>query len=90
MEFWDKNHNESRYFPNVENNYNNDESSSMNDSNNVLDTSPLLEMLVLLEDRSFVKVVEQEAGVVSYSFIQMQGEENPFNKTFLLLVLDGA
>ncbi len=53
---------------------------SMNDSN-VLDTSPLLEMLL---DRSFVQV-EQEAGVVPY---YIPGEDLPFHKTFLLV--DGA
>jgi hypothetical protein len=53
---------------------------SMNDSN-VLDTSPLLEMLL---NRSYVKV-EQEAGVVPY---YIPGEDQPFHKTFLLV--DGA
>jgi hypothetical protein len=53
---------------------------SMNDSN-VLDTSPLLEMLL---NRSYVRV-EQEAGVVPY---YIPGEERPFHKTFLLV--DGA
>jgi hypothetical protein len=54
----------------------------MNDSNNdVLDTSPLLEMLL---DRSYVKV-EQDAGVVPF---YVRGHDQPFHKTFLLV--DGA
>jgi hypothetical protein len=50
---------------------------SMNDSN-VLETSPLLEMLL---NRSYVKV-EQEAGVVPF---YVHGEDEPFHKTFLLM-----
>jgi hypothetical protein len=53
---------------------------SMNDSN-VLDTSPLLEMLL---NRSYVKV-EQQAGVVPF---YIRGDDQPFHKTFLLV--DGA
>jgi hypothetical protein len=53
---------------------------SMNDSN-VLDTSPLLEMML---NRSYVRV-EQEAGVVPF---YVRGEDQPFHKTFLLV--DGA
>ncbi len=49
---------------------------------NVLDTSPLLEMLL---NQSYVKV-EQEAGVVPYYITG--GEDQPFHKTFLLV--DGA
>jgi hypothetical protein len=55
---------------------------SMNDSN-VLDTSPLLEMLL---NRSYVLKVEQESGVVP--FYMIPGEDRPFHKTFLLV--DGA
>ncbi len=54
---------------------------SMNDSN-VLETSPLLEMLL---NRSYVKV-EQEAEVVPYYYVR--GEDQPFHKTFVLV--DGA
>jgi hypothetical protein len=57
-------------------------SSRMNDSN-ILDTSRLLEMF--LDRTSFVKEVEQEAGVVPY---YIPGEDQPFHKAFLLV--DGA
>jgi hypothetical protein len=50
---------------------------SMNDSN-VLDTSPLLEMLL---NRSYVRR-EQEAGVVPF---YVCGEDQPFHQTFLLV-----
>jgi hypothetical protein len=53
---------------------------SMNDSN-VLETSPLLEMLL---NRSFVKV-EEDSGVVPF---YIHGHDQPFHKTFLLV--DGA